>query len=684
MSVITGHDGLQNNANSVCQSVNERYSQMRIEPYLNIIDADGTKNFMTTNNTLLNSARMTFQVDQAKKISPDLFGIFFEDINYAADGGLYAELIQNRSFEYTAVDNFDWNFFTAWELVTAKGRCSIALGTEAPIHHNNPRYLVLNIESGEVGLRNFGFDGISVKAGESYDVSLFARALAGKVGSLTVRLESHTGENLGEAALPQPTDTWAKYTTTLQPSAEDSHARFVLLVSGAGSLALDMISLFPQKTFHNRANGLRADLAQVISDLKPKFVRFPGGCLAHGDGLDNMYRWKDTIGPIETRHSQPNIWNYHQSVGLGYFEYFQFCEDIGAKPLPVVPAGTCCPNTGFKFTGRLEENQQGLPMDEMGDYVQEVLDLIEWANGPATSTWGAKRAEAGHPEPFGLEYLAIGNEDQISPLFKERFIMIYKAVKAKHPEITLIGTTGPRPEGEDYDEGWKLAHELQMDMVDEHGYRPPDWYWDNLYRFDSYDRSSSTVYLGEYAAHDLGRANTLRSALAEAAYMTSLERNGDIVLLSSYAPLLGKHKRMQWQPNMIYFTNTSIRLSTNYFVQQLFGQNGGDVYLPVTLDVGHEDNNVAASCVRDTATGDVILKLVSRAESALPVHIDLSSFRTVSDVAECTVLTGDAMAENSHWQPQTILPQTTTIPVGQPFVYEMPDSSFSVIRLKVG
>ncbi len=637
---------------------------------------------MTPNNPTISPASLIIHDDQAKPISPDLFGIFFEDINYAADGGLYAELIQNRSFEYTAVDNFDWNFFTAWELIQNGGQCSVALGTEAPIHPKNPRYLILNIDSGEVGLRNYGFDGIAVKAGDSYDVSAFARLLSGTVGGLTVRLESHFGLTLAEAVLSAPTGEWAKVTATLQPTADDGHARFVLLASGAGSLALDVISLFPQKTFHNRPNGLRSDLAQVIGDLKPKFVRFPGGCLAHGDGLDNMYRWKDTIGSIETRHSQPNIWNYHQSVGLGYFEYFQFCEDIGAKPLPVVPAGTCCPNTGMKYTGRLEEGQQGLTMDEMQDYVQEVLDLIEWANGPATSTWGAKRAEAGHPEPFGLEYLAIGNEDQISPLFKERFIMIYEAVKAAYPDIILIGTTGPRPEGEDYDKGWELAHELHMDMVDEHGYRPPEWYWDNLHRFDAYDRNASTVYLGEYAAHDLGRANTLRSALAEAAYMTSLERNGDIVRLSSYAPLLGKHKRMQWTPNMIYFTNTSIRLSANYYAQQLFSANGGDVYLPLTLNVDSAEEVVAASCVRESATGDVILKLVSRAEQPLKVTIDLSSVGGVQGEAVCTVLTGDAMDENSHWRPQTILPESTTVPVASEFTYEIPAYSLSVIRLK--
>jgi len=634
--------------------------------------------------TLRTSTKLTVQTDQSKPISPDLFGIFFEDINYAADGGLYAELIQNRSFEYTSADNPDWNFFTSWELIQNGGTCSITLADDSSIHPNNPHYIVLNISanSGEVGLSNTGYDGIVIKANELYDVSLFARKLSGTIGALTVRLVSRTGEILGEAKLTEPTDTWAKQTATIQATAGDNHARFVLLLSGSGSLALDVISLFPQKTFHNRPNGLRDDLAQVIADLKPKFVRFPGGCLAHGDGLDNMYRWKDTIGPIETRHAQANIWNYHQSVGLGYFEYFQFCEDIGAKPVPIVPAGVCCPNTGAKYTGLWEQGQQGIPMAEMPDYVQEVLDLIEWANGPVSSTWGAKRAEAGHPEPFGLEYLGVGNEDRITPIFKERFKMIYDAVKAKHPEIVVIGTVGPRPDGEDYDDGWDFARDLNLDMVDEHGYKEPDWYWNNLSRFDSYNRHSSTVYLGEFAAHDTGRANTLRSALAEAAYMISLERNGDVVRLASYAPLLAKQRRTQWLPDLIYFDNTRINLSVNYYVQQLFSLNAGDVYLPITLHTETNAEHFAASCVQDSKSGDIIIKIVSRADNPLPASIDLSSIAQIDASATCTVLTGDLLAENTVWRPTKGLPEVSKIAVSQDFAYEIPAHSLSIIRLR--
>lgn len=636
-------------------------------------------------NTLLTNALLTVQANQSKAISPDLFGIFFEDINYAADGGLYAELIQNRSFEYSSADNPDWNFFTAWEVVQQGGRCLVGLADVSPIHPNNPHYVVLNVvtRSGEVGIRNTGYDGIVLTAGEGYDVSLFARHLSGDIGALTVRLESRTGEILGEAQLPQPTGDWVQYTTTIQATGSDNHGRFVLLMSGSGAIALDVISLFPQKTFHNRANGLRADLAQVIADLKPKFMRFPGGCLAHGEGLDNMYRWKDTIGSIETRKEQFNIWNYHQSVGLGYFEYFQFCEDMGAKPLPVVPAGCCCPNTGARFNGLWEQGQKGIPMEEMPDYVQEVLDLIEWANGPVTSTWGAKRAEAGHPEPFGLEYLGVGNEDRITPVFKERFKMIYEAVKAKHPEIIVIGTVGPRPEGEDYDEGWTFARELNLDMVDEHGYKSPDWYWDNLHRFDAYeDRTTTTVYLGEYAAHDIGRANTLRSALSEAAYMTSLERNGDVVRLSSYAPLLAKQKRTQWLPDLIYFDNTKINLTLNYYVQQLFSVNAGDVNLDMTLNVQTDEETIAASCVQDTTSGDVVIKIVSRAEIPLPTQIDLSTLGLSESSATCTVLTGDPLAENTVWRPVSILPKTSEIAVSAQFPYEIPAHSLTIMRVK--
>jgi hypothetical protein len=355
--------------------------------------------------------------DAGKRISSDLFGIFFEDINYAADGGLYAELIQNRSFEYSPGDRKEWNSLTSWDLIERDGGIgTLTVENDKPLHANNPHHGVLGMTSGSgcVEIRNAGFDGIVVKSGDLYDFSVFARQIDGKVGPVAVRLESKDGGILAETMLPAPGPAWTKVRATLRPTKDEPDARLVLTTKTAGRVALDMVSLFPQKTFKNRPNGLRPDLAQVIADLKPRFVRFPGGCLAHGDGLDNMYRWKDTVGPVETRKAQRNIWRYHQTTGLGYFEYFQFSEDSGAKPLPVVPTGVCCQNAGHYIPGA-PKGQQLVPMGEMDDYIQEVLDLIEWANGPATSKWGAVRAAAGHPQPFHLECLGVGNEDQITP-----------------------------------------------------------------------------------------------------------------------------------------------------------------------------------------------------------------------------------------------------------------------------
>jgi GH43 family beta-xylosidase/alpha-L-arabinofuranosidase len=553
--------------------------------------ADGTPNFgVPVADTAPPPTKIKVDTDQSgKAISRDLIGIFFEDINYAADGGLYAELVQNRSFEYSPVERNEWNPLTAWEEVARDGaRGSLKITDAVPVHPNNPHYLVVETTEpgGGFGLMNNGFDGIVVRAGDKYDFSIIARQLftgarwggSGRLdqaAQLLVRLETKSGELIAEQKLEIVGRDWKRFAATLTPAKSDDAARLVVLSQTRGGIALDMVSLFPQKTFKNRPNGLRADLAQSIADLKPKFVRFPGGCLVHGYGLGNLYRWQDTVGPVEQRRAQPNIWGYHQTMGLGYFEYFQFCADIGAIPLPVVAAGVCCQNADHQGgTG-----QRGIPLDEMPAYIQEVLNLIEWANGPATSKWGAVRAAAGRPEPFNLKYLGVGNEDHITPVFRERFQMLFDAIKAKHPEIVVVGTVGPAPDGPDFVNGWKIADELNIPMVDEHYYQSPQWFWNNLQRYDSYDRTKSKVYLGEYAAHDTGRRTTLRSALAEAAFLTSLERNADIVPFASYAPLLGKRGHTQWNPNLIYFSNTEVAPTINYHVQQLFSVHGGDVYL---------------------------------------------------------------------------------------------------------
>lgn len=624
----------------------------------------------------------------SKKISPDLFGLFFEDINYSADGGLYAELVQNRSFEYNPTERREWHPLSFWEYTNpgfSYGQISVE--TAEPLHSNNPHYVVLNVEhvgheekyTGEsgVGLKNPGFDGIVVRAGERYKFSLLAKQLSAAPITLKISLQNRKGDILAQSSFSTASKEWKKYTTTLTSSQNDDTASLVVLATTEGRLAMDVISLFPEKTFRNRPNGLRADLAQLLADMKPKFIRFPGGCLAHGDGLGNMYRWKNTIGPIEERKEQRNIWGYHQTTGLGYYEYFQFCEDIGAKPLPVLPAAVSCQNSGgtWRIGGT---GQRALPMEEMQDYIQEVLDLIEWANGPATSAWGARRAAAGHPDPFHLQYVGIGNEDKITPEFEQRFRMIYEAVKARHPEITIIGTVGPFHSGEDFEKGWKLASQLSVPVVDEHYYTTPAWFIGNQYRYDGYDRTATKVYLGEYASW----GNKMNNAIAEAVYLTALERNGDVVRMASYAPLFAKKNFTQWKTDMIFFDNVNICPTPNYYVQKLFSANQGDVWYPNVVATDPADSTLAASCVRDSKTGDIILKLVNAGTAAKSMKVSLGVFGKINSTAEQTVLSGAADAENTFENPKQVIPVVSTVKLGKKFNYTAPAMSLTVIRMK--
>jgi len=624
----------------------------------------------------------------SKPISQDLFGIFFEDISYAADGGLYAELIQNRSFEYNpgdkdawAEDRHGWDAFTAWDYTNnGYGYGNISLETKEPINPNNTHYVVVNVEeegSEGVGLINHGFDGIAIKENGQYNFSAFIRLLKCSSMSFEIKLLDKKGDTIGLANFTVNSTNWKKYAATIRAGRTDDSCSFAIVAKSKGQFALDMVSLFPQNTFKNEVNGLRPDLAQLLVDLHPKFMRFPGGCLVHGDGLGNMYCWKNTIGPIEQRIEQKNIWNYHQTVGLGYFEYFRLCEDVGAKPLPIVAAGVSCQNSGGTWRSG-SNGQRGLPMDEMQHYIQDVLDLIEWANGPVTSTWGAKRAEAGHPSPFHLEYIGIGNEDKQTDAFRERFKMIYDAVKAKHPEITVVGTVGPSPSGEDYDLGWKFADQEKVPVVDEHYYEKPEWFLSNSSRYDSYDRSKLKVYVGEYAS----QGNTLFNALAEAVYMTSLERNGDEVRMASYAPLFANKDHTSWNPNLIYFNNTAIVPTANYYVQQLFSSNAGDKYFSNIISFEKtRDSLVGGSCVLDTKTGDVILKLANAGNLPVTAVIDLSSFGLLNATADQTVLTGHPDDQNSFTNPRTVTPSYSSVTVRRKFGYTIIPYSLIVIRL---
>jgi alpha-L-arabinofuranosidase len=622
--------------------------------------------------------QLSIQANRARPISNLLTGIFFEDINYAADGGLYAELIQNRDFEYAPGDkegrDTNWHSKHSWTLIG--DQTTFTIGTTAPIHPNNTHYAVLDTRTTSAVLSNSGFDGITIRQGEQYKLSLFAKQTAGK-GKLLVRLVASTGKVLAQATLSPAANGWKKVQAVLTANGSDTQARLELEPLTKGNLQLDMISLFPQKTFKGRENGLREDLAQLIADIHPRFIRFPGGCVAHGDGLGNIYHWKNTIGALEARKPNRNLWGYHQTVGLGYFEYFRYCEDIGAEPLPVLAAGVSCQNSGSSATGGGQ--QGGILMDQMGVYVQDILDLIEYANGDVNTTWGKKRAEAGHPQPFHLKYIGIGNEDLITDLFEERFTMIYQAVKAKYPGITVIGTVGPFYEGTDYEEGWQLARKLKVPMVDEHYYVSPGWLIHNQEYYDQYDRHKSKVYLGEYAAHLPGRPNNLETALAEALYLTALERNGDVVAMSSYAPLLAKEGHTQWNPDLIYFNNSEVKPTVGYEVQKLYGLHAGDQYLPAVITLSNNQDGVkkriAYSVVRDTKTNDLIIKLVNLLPVPVKTSIESGTTIPAGATASKTVLQGQPGDKNAR-------PVTTAIPLAEVARMELPAYSFTVVRIK--
>lgn len=505
------------------------------------------------------------------ELSPHLYGLFFEDINYAADGGIYAELVQNRSFEYYPVDGNDplgksMHPLYAWDKVERDGAvCSLEVTDASPLNDKNTKYLEVVVPApGVAGVRNRGFDGIRLDAGASYDFSVYARVADWKGDpDLRVALELPDGTVCGAAGFAGLTGEWRKFEGVLTSDATTDVGRLVVTVAGAGKLDLDMVSLFPQDTWKGRKGGLRKDLVQALADLNPKFLRFPGGCIAHGHGLGNLYRWKDTVGDVAERKPNWNLWGYHQTYGLGYFEYFQLCEDLGMHPLPVVPVGVSC---GFRGP------QQAVPMDQLGTYVQDALDLIEFATGPADSPWGSVRAGMGHPEPFDMEFICLGNEPHDNALFRDRFPPFVKAIREKHPEIKIIGTSGLEPEIPIYD----LMTEQQVYSSDEHYYKAPTWFIEHQNRFDGFDRSKPKIFIGEYASRDRLQFN----AVAEAAYLTGVERNADMVDMTCYAPLFGNVHHSQWHPDLIYFDKRTVVRTPSYYVQQMFARNKGDVYLP--------------------------------------------------------------------------------------------------------
>ena len=511
----------------------------------------------------------------------DFYGIFFEDINHAADGGLYAEKIRNRAFEFSPVDNTTYQALTAWKKIE-EGGASVAasVSNKKPHSEKNKNYLVLEItEPGtRAGIKNLGWgSGISVEEGNDYKITCIARA--DKPCDVTFSIDDAYGKPTVADTITVGSAEWKKYTLTITASETDHSAVFSITADKPCKFCVDFVSLFPVDTFKGRENGLRKDLAEMLADLKPKFMRFPGGCLVHdgtlnSDDRNSMYRWKNTIGDVTERPSRRNNWRYNQSLGLGYYEYFCFCEDIGAKPLPVLPAG---------YNPHME---QAAPLDEMQEWIDDALDLIEFANGDTKTKWGKIRADLGHSEPFNLEYLGIGNEE-VGKGFWQRYDIIHNAIREKYPEIKLINSAGPFPAGGEFERGWANAKRNGSDLVDEHYYTSPEWMLANMHRYDNYE-SSPKVFLGEYASW----GNTYYNALCEAAYMTSLENHADKVGLVCYAPLFANVDYVDWKPDMIWFDNHRVYGSANYYVQKMFMTSTGDKLLetrgegfgePVTL-----------------------------------------------------------------------------------------------------
>jgi alpha-L-arabinofuranosidase len=522
------------------------------------------------------------------EIPETLYGIFFEDINYAADGGIYAELIANRGFDWQTQN------LEAWEKdYRGQGTARLSRQSGFPLHPNTAQYLRIEVlhpgkDLAGVGVSNSGFGGIAVKQGDAYELSFYARPHRGYSGGLTVALESKTRGRLASFRLdagdwknqaaaakdnspvdPVTPPDWVKYTAQLRPSATVADAKLVVLCDAVGIVDLEFVSLFPKGTYQQRPNGLRADLVEMLKAMKPGSLRFPGGCIVEGTDLDNMYDWKRTVGPIEGRPVNHNLWGYWQSGGLGFFEYFQLAEDIGASPLPILAAGMSC-----QF-----RKSEMIPLDGLDKVIQDAIDLIEFANGAPTTAWGKVRAEMGHPASFKLRMLGIGNENWGRD-FIDRYAIISKAIKAKHPEIEIVSSAGAGPAGSQYDLAWKEIPKIGAEWIDEHYYVSADWLFNSTHRYDKFERKGPKVYVGEYACHLQDRSNRLYAALAEAAMMTGFERNSDIVGMTAYAPLFSKIGSTQWVPDLIWFSNTESYGTPSYHVQQLFGAHRPDVLLP--------------------------------------------------------------------------------------------------------
>jgi alpha-L-arabinofuranosidase len=625
------------------------------------------------------------KLDQSvARVQPNMWGVFFEDINFGADGGIYAELIKNRSFEFTKP-------LMGWSIQRKKANeGEILVVNRKEVNTANPRYLQVNNENGPFGITNEGFKGIGVKKGLRYDFSVMYRQKSPGV-TLHLQLLSANNKVIGEGNLipEQSGSDWKKQSASFTATETDPKAKFAIIFEGKGQIDLDMISLFPGDTWKGRKQGLRADMVQLLADMKPGFIRFPGGCIVEGTDLANRYQWKKTIGPIENRQLIINRWNtefayrsapdYYQSFGLGFFEYFQLAEDIGSDALPILNCGMACQfNTG-----------EVAALDELDPYVQDALDLIEFANGDVNTKWGKMRADLGHPKPFNLKMMGIGNENW-GPQYLERLAIFTKAIKAKYPDFKLINSSGTDPEGDRFNLLNTSLRENKADFIDEHYYRPADWFLKNAGRYDNYPRNESKVFVGEYAVHAdknfVGsNRNNWQSALASAALMTGLERNADVVQMASYAPLFAHIDAWQWAPDMIWVDNLNVYGTPDYYVQKLFATNKGTDVVSITLD----DKNIIgqdglyASSVLDKNKKELIIKIANNTDKSQSIDFELDGKTKLKSSGTLEELADSNLNQvNSFDNPQALSPKVSAINVkGKKLNTSLKPYSFSVIKI---
>ncbi|MBP5420725.1 MAG: carbohydrate binding domain-containing protein [Bacteroidales bacterium] len=642
--------------------------------------------------SVASGAQTTINIDAKKPgaaIPSTLYGIFFEDINYAADGGLYAEMVKNRSFEFPQA-------LMGW---TSFGHVDVR--NDGPFERN-PHYVRLTDPGhGEkrTGLENEGFFGVTVKADAEYNFSVWARSADQKESK--IRVEIINPASMGESQVLAHQDItiidngeWNKYKITLKPKQDVQRGRLRIFLVGKNGVDLEHVSLFPADTWKGRENGMRTDLAQALADLKPGIFRFPGGCIVEGTDLETRYQWKNTIGQVENRPLNENRWHYtfphrfypdyYQSYGIGFYEYFLLSEDIGAEPLPVISCGLAC-----QFQNRNDDAH--VPVDELQPYIDDALDLIEFANGDETTKWGKIRSEMGHKAPFNLKYLAVGNE-QWGKLYPERLEKFITAIRAKYPKIKIVGTSGPDSEGDKFDYLWPEMRRLKVDLVDEHFYRPESWFLSQGNRYDNYDRKGPKVFAGEYACHGKGKKwNHFNAALLEAAFMTNIERNADVVEMATYAPLFAHVEGWQWRPDMIWYDNSRSVRSCSYYVQQLYSLNKGKNVLKTTDAKGKPlagndgQNGLFASSVVD-ADGSIIVKVINTSDENQKISLNVSGLKKKALAGvKVTSYTSDKLdADNTLDNPEAIVPTTSSDAAsGNVYNATLNAKTFSVYRFEV-